>query len=65
MLAGALYGPLQGTALCSFLTATGASLCYLLSKITGVELVLKYWNERISKLRVQVTVCFPPMSTDY
>jgi len=54
ILGGALYGPLKGTIICSLLTTIGASMCYFLSQLTGVGLVLKLWRERISVLRAQV-----------
>ncbi|XP_046647619.1 transmembrane protein 41A-A-like [Daphnia pulicaria] len=54
LLAGALYGTLKGTCLASLLTATGASMCYFLSLLTGSDFILNTWPEKMSHLRAQV-----------
>lgn len=54
LLSGALYGPLQGTIICSVLTACGASMCYFLSLISGAEMIMRRWPDRLTQLRRQV-----------
>jgi len=54
LLSGALYGPLIGTALCCLLTASGASMCYFLSLISGTEIIMRKWPDKLSQLRHQV-----------
>lgn len=55
LLSGALYGTLKGTFFCCILTATGASMCYLLSFLSGADIILRTWPERMRDLRAQVT----------
>lgn len=48
ILAGALYGTWPGFILCSVLSGTGASLCYILANLVGSEAARFYFPERIS-----------------
>ncbi|KAK4003023.1 hypothetical protein OUZ56_004809 [Daphnia magna] len=54
ILSGALYGTVKGTCLSSLLTATGASMCYFLSLLSGTDFILNTWPEKMSHLRAQV-----------
>jgi uncharacterized membrane protein YdjX (TVP38/TMEM64 family) len=45
--AGAVFGAWQGFLLCSVLSATGASLCYLLARLVGAQLARQYFPHRI------------------
>ena len=47
---------MKGTCLASLLTATGASMCYFLSLLTGSEFILNTWPEKMSHFRAQVKV---------
>ena len=47
VLAGAVFGLPVGFGLCCFLTACGASSCFLLAKICGRQLAVRYFPERI------------------
>ena len=58
LLSGALYGPLIGTALCCLLTASGASMCYFLSLISGTEIIMRKWPDKLSQLRHQVSLFY-------
>ena len=48
ILAGALYGTWPGFILCSVLSGTGASLCYIMANLVGSEAARFYFPERIS-----------------
>jgi hypothetical protein len=45
--AGAVFGAWHGFLLCSVLSATGASLCYLLARLVGAQLASQYFPHRI------------------
>jgi len=47
VLAGAIFGSVGGFLLCCSLTATGASLCYLLARAVGKDAALKYFPDRV------------------
>ena len=47
VLAGAIFGSVEGFILCSLLTACGASLCYLLARAVGKDVMLQYFPERV------------------
>lgn len=51
VLAGALYGVWQGLPLVCLLTATGASFCFLLSRVFGRRLVHSLLGHRITALQ--------------
>ena len=54
MAAGAVFGTWQGFLLCCLLTATGASLCYLLARLVGAELAEQYCPQRIHTFRLSL-----------
>lgn len=54
LLSGALYGPLKGTIVCSLLTASGATMCYFLSLISGTEVIMRLWPDKLTQLRSKV-----------
>ncbi|XP_048390782.1 transmembrane protein 41A-like [Stegostoma tigrinum] len=54
ILAGALFGPWLGLALCCVLTAIGATFCFLLSKTYGKQFVVQRFPERLSMLQQKV-----------
>ncbi|NXA41348.1 TM41A protein, partial [Eudromia elegans] len=54
VLAGALFGPWVGLALCSALAAAGATLCYLLSGAFGKGLLEHYFPRQVAALQGQV-----------
>uniref|UniRef100_A0A1I8IQ19 SNARE associated Golgi protein n=1 Tax=Macrostomum lignano TaxID=282301 RepID=A0A1I8IQ19_9PLAT len=54
LLAGALFGVLYGFPLCCFLTACGASGCYLLSKHFGKDLAERMLRARLLPLQRKV-----------
>ncbi|XP_022103277.1 transmembrane protein 41A-A-like [Acanthaster planci] len=54
LLGGALFGIWYAFPLCCVLTATGASLCYLLSHLCGRAVVMKYFSQRIQPLQKKV-----------
>ncbi|NXY52108.1 TM41A protein, partial [Ceuthmochares aereus] len=54
VLAGALFGPWAALALCSALTALGATLCYLLAGAFGKRLLVHYFPERVERLQRKV-----------
>ncbi|NWH61324.1 TM41A protein, partial [Geococcyx californianus] len=54
VLAGALFGPWAALALCSALTSVGATLCYLLSRAFGKQLVVHYFPDRVALLQRKV-----------
>ncbi|CAL1548107.1 unnamed protein product [Lymnaea stagnalis] len=47
LLAGALFGPFYGFPLVCCLTASGATLCYLLSKNFGKPFIMKYFPDKM------------------
>ncbi|XP_066992940.1 transmembrane protein 41A-A isoform X2 [Anabrus simplex] len=49
ILGGALFGLFVGFPLCCFLTAIGASCCFLLSRHFGKELLEKYFPQKVEK----------------
>lgn len=49
VLSGFLYPFPFALVLVCFCSATGASLCYLISSLLGRKLVEKYWQERVAK----------------
>ncbi|KAI5013000.1 hypothetical protein ZWY2020_027954 [Hordeum vulgare] len=54
LLAGALFGQLQGVALVVFAASAGASSCYFLSKLIGKPLVFVLWPDKLMFFRKQV-----------
>ncbi|NWH74496.1 TM41A protein, partial [Piaya cayana] len=54
VLAGALFGPWAALALCSALTALGATFCYLLAGAFGKRLLLRWFPERVERLQRKV-----------
>ncbi|XP_072034536.1 transmembrane protein 41A-like [Amphiura filiformis] len=54
LLGGALFGVWKAFPLCCFLTAVGATCCYLLSYAFGRTLVLKYFNNRVAPLQNKI-----------
>jgi uncharacterized membrane protein YdjX (TVP38/TMEM64 family) len=54
LLAGALFGQLQGVALVVFAATAGASSCYFLSKMIGKPLVFSLWPDKLSFFQKQV-----------
>ncbi|RRT60434.1 hypothetical protein B296_00033892 [Ensete ventricosum] len=54
LLAGALFGVLQGVALVVFAATAGASSCYFLSYLIGRPLVLLLWPDKLSFFQEQV-----------
>ena len=54
VLGGALYGHIPGFLLVSLLTATGASLCYLLSALIAKPLVDRFAHGRVQNLQRQL-----------
>lgn len=51
VLAGAIFGSTFGFFLCSFLTACGASCCYLLARMVGEGPLAKWFPDTLSKFR--------------
>jgi len=51
VLAGAIFGSTLGFLLCSFLTACGASLCYLLARLVGEGPATAWFPDRLSRFR--------------
>lgn len=51
LAAGAIFGTWIGFPLVCFLTATGASCCYLISKLFARNLLLTWFPDRISRLQ--------------
>lgn len=54
MLAGALYGHIGGLFFACLFTATGATICYLLSKTYAKGLVFKYFPKRFEAFEQKV-----------
>ncbi|XP_034240775.1 transmembrane protein 41A-like [Thrips palmi] len=54
VLGGALFGVVVGFPLCCFLTATGASCCYLLSAACGQDIVQKYFPNQLKNFQDKV-----------
>nr|CAH03736.1 Gtk16 protein [Gerbera hybrid cultivar] len=54
LLAGSLFGVLKGVALVVFAATTGASTCYLLSKLIGRPLILSLWPDKLVFFQDQV-----------
>ncbi|KAI3659388.1 hypothetical protein MP638_001310 [Amoeboaphelidium occidentale] len=54
LLGGALFGHVWGWLLVSFLTATGSTLCYLLSYALGQDLVNYFFKNRLVSLRKSI-----------
>ncbi|KAK1273598.1 hypothetical protein QJS04_geneDACA012151 [Acorus gramineus] len=54
LLAGALFGVVQGVALVVFAATAGASSCYFLSKLIGRPLVFSLWPDKLKFFQVQV-----------
>ncbi|RZR73845.1 hypothetical protein BHM03_00028847, partial [Ensete ventricosum] len=57
LLAGALFGVMQGVALVVFAATAGASSCYFLSYLIGRPLVLLLWPDKLSFFQEQVKTC--------
>lgn len=55
VLAGALFGPWVGLALCSALTSVGATCCYLLSAAFGKRVVVRCFPDKVALLQGKVT----------
>lgn len=55
MLAGALFGPWTGLALCSALTSLGATCCYLLSGAFGKRFVVYCFPDKVALLQGKVS----------
>jgi uncharacterized membrane protein YdjX (TVP38/TMEM64 family) len=55
ILAGALFGPVQGLILVSFLSACGASCCYLLSRLVLKEVVEEFFPSQLARVQSMVT----------
>jgi uncharacterized membrane protein YdjX (TVP38/TMEM64 family) len=57
--AGAVFGAWRGFLLCSVLSATGASLCYLLARLVGAQLARQYFPHRIQAFQAGLEkTCF-------
>ncbi|XP_022691330.1 transmembrane protein 41A-A-like isoform X2 [Varroa jacobsoni] len=54
LLGGALFGVIPGFLLACFLSATGATFCYLLSYLCGRHLVKKFFASKISYLERKI-----------
>ncbi|CAL9758081.1 uncharacterized membrane protein At4g09580-like [Musa acuminata AAA Group] len=54
LLAGSLFGVLQGVALVVFAATAGASSCYFLSYLIGKPLVFSLWPDKLSYFQEQV-----------
>ncbi|XP_047933194.2 transmembrane protein 41A isoform X2 [Anser cygnoides] len=54
VLAGALFGPWTGLALCSALTSLGATCCYLLSGAFGKRFVVYCFPDKVALLQEKV-----------
>ncbi|EDO48921.1 predicted protein [Nematostella vectensis] len=54
ILAGAIFGIWKAFPLTCFLTACGASCCYLLSRTFGRSLLVQYFPERVAALQAKV-----------
>lgn len=54
LLAGAIFGIWVGFPLVCFLTAFGATFCYLLSRAFGKVLLLEFFPDRLQALQVKV-----------
>ena len=54
LLAGAIFGIWAGFPLVCFLTACGATFCYLLSRAFGKVLLLEFFPDRLQALQVKV-----------
>jgi len=54
VLAGAIFGSVGGFLLCCVLTALGASLCYLLARLVGKEVAMKYFPVRLEQFRLKL-----------
>ncbi|XP_040561490.1 transmembrane protein 41A isoform X1 [Gallus gallus] len=54
VLAGALFGPWVGLALCSALTSVGATCCYLLSAAFGKRVVVRCFPDKVALLQGKV-----------
>lgn len=54
LLAGAIFGIWAGFPLVCFLTAFGATFCYLLSRAFGKVLLLEFFPDRLQALQVKV-----------
>lgn len=54
VLGGAIFGIVVGFPLCCFLTAVGASCCYLLSAACGQEIVQKYFPTQLKNFQEKV-----------
>jgi len=54
ILAGSIFGLLPGFILCSFLTAFGASLCYLLARAVGKDAAKHFFPERVELFKLKL-----------
>jgi len=54
VLAGALFGPWTGLALCSALASVGATCCYLLSGAFGKRFVIYCFPDKVALLQRKV-----------
>lgn len=54
MLAGALYGNIGGLIFACTFTATGASVCYILSKTFAKDIVIRYFPQKIKNFENKV-----------
>lgn len=55
LLAGSLFGVLQGVALVVFAATAGASSCYFLSYLIGKPLVFSLWPDKLSYFQEQAS----------
>ncbi|CAH1790139.1 unnamed protein product [Owenia fusiformis] len=54
LLAGALFGVWKGFPICCFLTALGATCCYLLSKYCGKAHIERHFTEKLKILQCRI-----------
>ncbi|OXA43393.1 transmembrane protein 41A [Folsomia candida] len=54
LMSGALFGVLKGFPLCCFLSACGASSCFLVSKYFGKEILVRYAPHRVAYFQKMV-----------
>ena len=55
LLAGSVFGTSLGFPLVCFLTAVGASTCYMLSYLFGKSLLVKYFPEKVQFFQEKVS----------
>ncbi|CAD5118788.1 DgyrCDS7467 [Dimorphilus gyrociliatus] len=54
LLGGAIFGRFYGFILACFLSATGATCCFMLSKFFAKHYVLKYFPEKVNLIRKKI-----------